>query len=298
MSVQRALSTVAVVGPFRCAIRIAPLLAASLLQIGCEPAELHPIEDEPFSCADEPWEAAKINPLRFIAHAGGEIDGRRYTNSREAIERAYENGLRLFELDLIETRDGRLVAAHDWKSWTEATGSVSVPPSLNEFKQSVLWDKYHPIDLEELAEWFARRPDAYLVTDKVTDFSKLVAGFPDVDRMLVEVFSVDDYSRAIKEGVRHPVLSLYAAVLSDGMDAVVAFLESQPVKFAAVPAKRVEPYRELLTRLQHNQACVYVFTSNDPGFLRKGFGRLFYGTYADGWSIDRGDCSGAHCDTY
>ena len=51
-------------------------------------------------------------PLRFIAHAGGRIEGMNYTNSLEALNNSYKNGFRLFELDIIETSDGEFVAAH------------------------------------------------------------------------------------------------------------------------------------------------------------------------------------------
>ncbi len=52
---------------------------------------------------------------RFIAHAGGEIDGHTYTNSLEALNLNYKKGFRLFELDIHETSDHKYVAVHDWK---------------------------------------------------------------------------------------------------------------------------------------------------------------------------------------
>ena len=43
--------------------------------------------------------------MRFIAHAGGSIDGHRYTNSLEALNENYQKGFRLFELYIIKTKD-------------------------------------------------------------------------------------------------------------------------------------------------------------------------------------------------
>ena len=43
-------------------------------------------------------------PLRFIAHAGGQIEGMNYTNSLEALNNSYKNGFRLFELILLKPR--------------------------------------------------------------------------------------------------------------------------------------------------------------------------------------------------
>src|SRR5690625_6358053 len=43
-----------------------------------------------------------------IAHAGGAIEGFNYTNSLEALNHAYDQGVRLFEMDILETSDGKL----------------------------------------------------------------------------------------------------------------------------------------------------------------------------------------------
>ena len=49
-----------------------------------------------------------------VAHAMGGIDGRLYTNTREAFLQNYSRGFRVFELDLAMTTDSALVLAHDW----------------------------------------------------------------------------------------------------------------------------------------------------------------------------------------
>ena len=64
----------------------------------------------PFECPSQEqvdWNQAKHDPTRFIAHAGGHINGRKYTNSQEAIMNSIESG-QLIELDLIVTQDGKL----------------------------------------------------------------------------------------------------------------------------------------------------------------------------------------------
>lgn len=50
---------------------------------------------------------------RFIAHALGGIDGKKYTNSLEALNEGYDNGIKLFEVDLSMTSDNVMVARHD-----------------------------------------------------------------------------------------------------------------------------------------------------------------------------------------
>jgi hypothetical protein len=273
-------------------------VVASMIQCGCDYLPLEAVRDTPFTCEDETWDEARVNPKRFIAHAGGQIDGRRYTNSLEALELAYKNGLRLFEFDLVKTSDGHLVAAHDWDSWRDATGSEVSVPSHQQFKESLLHEKYHTLDLSDLERWFARRTDSYLVTDKVMDFAALLGGFSLRDRLIVEVFSVDEYRRALNEGVQYPMLSLRAAMIEDGKEKVVSLLRTQPVKFVAVSSKIVGRNQGLLARLRRNHACVYVFTSSEPSFLQSTFDGLVYGAYADDWNIYNGTCSGQRCDTY
>ena len=274
------------------------VLASSWLQGGCDAIEVHAVPGEPFSCENEAWNEARINRHRYIAHAGGQIDGRRYTNSREALDMAYENGLRLFEFDLIKTSDGRLVAAHDWDWWRNATGSTATEPTHREFKELLLFEAYQTLDLHDLDRWFAEHADSYLVTDKVTDFRELVDGFAHNSRLIVEVFSVDDFRRARDEGVRHPMLSLGAALGNDGEDKIIALLQAEPVKFAAVSKKDLWRTKQMLAAMRRNEACVYVFTSSEPGYMREKFENVVYGAYTDSWNVNSGSCTDAPCDTY
>ena len=62
----------------------------------------------------------------YIAHAGGAIDGIRYTNSKEAILNSISKGAKYIELDLSLTRDGKLVAVHDWHWFNELTNTDSL----------------------------------------------------------------------------------------------------------------------------------------------------------------------------
>lgn len=73
---------------------------------------------------------------RFIAHAGGAVQGKTYTNSLEALNASYKKGFRLFELDIIKTSDGEFVAAHNWNLWQEQTGyQGDIPVSLEVFNR-------------------------------------------------------------------------------------------------------------------------------------------------------------------
>jgi hypothetical protein len=278
----------------------APLfvLAAVLVVTGCQDVEVHPVSGVPFGCDDEDWQSARKNPQRFIAHAAGEIDGHRYTNTREALDRGYESGLKLFEIDLIQTRDGRYVGAHDWDTWEAATGSATSPPMHREFKETLLFHRYRPLDLADLDRWFGERSDAYLVTDKISDFSALLAGFSHRPRLIVEVFSVDAYHRALAQGVLHPMLALAPALATDGSDKVLELLRTTPVKFVSIPARTMRRQGRLLAALRRNKTCVYAYTSSDPSFLERSIGKRIYGAYTDRWDMRLGNCDAKVCDTY
>jgi hypothetical protein len=171
-------------------------------------------------------------------------------------------------------------------------------PAHEQFKDMLLFGKYHPLDLSDLDQWFSQRTDTYLVTDKVVDFRSLVEGFTARDRLIVEVFRVDDYHRALEEGVLHPMLSLGAALANDGEDKIMELLRTQPVKFAAVASKTMRATERLLAGMRRNNTCVYAFTSSDARFLKRNIGKLIYGVYTDGWDVNSGICTGVECNTY
>jgi glycerophosphoryl diester phosphodiesterase len=53
-------------------------------------------------------------PAGFIAHAfGSPPTGETYTNSLEAFRESYSNGFRVFEVDMVRLKDGRIALAHD-----------------------------------------------------------------------------------------------------------------------------------------------------------------------------------------
>ena len=59
-----------------------------------------------------PAPALDIGKEKFIAHAAGEIDGFRYTNSLEAVQSAIDSGYRFIEMDMRQTLDGHYFGAH------------------------------------------------------------------------------------------------------------------------------------------------------------------------------------------
>ncbi|WP_123041714.1 phosphatidylinositol-specific phospholipase C/glycerophosphodiester phosphodiesterase family protein [Cohnella candidum] len=127
-----------------------------------------------------PADAASWLAHPLIAHALGGIDGHDLTNSREAFETNYAKGIRVFETDLMPTRNLKdLVAKHDWTKEQyqkfEQDEYVPVdgewyPLSLEEFLKVPINHRYTPLAWTDLLDLLATHPDAFLVLDtKFTD---------------------------------------------------------------------------------------------------------------------------------
>lgn len=110
--------------------------------------------------ATESWARCGMS----VAHALGGIDSLLYTDAREAFERNYARGFRVFEIDLRPTRDGVLVAAHDW--WTPArTPEFAGQPTLAEFERSRIYGRFSPLTARQALALLVTYPDARLVLD-------------------------------------------------------------------------------------------------------------------------------------
>ena len=132
----------------------------------------------------------------YIAHGGGSIDGHTYTNSKEAVLRAIENGSRYIEIDLSLTSDNQLVATHDWVTFNQQTDYLgdTAAISLSEFKSRKIYGKYTPLDYQDIDSIWHAYPYLNLVTDKISDVNLLDKFFHRLkNRMLVEAFSFEDY---------------------------------------------------------------------------------------------------------
>ena len=62
------------------------------------------------SCAGS---ARADEPVRLISHRGGVVDAQRPENSVGALEEAIRRGYWMVEMDIQESKDGRLVVHHD-----------------------------------------------------------------------------------------------------------------------------------------------------------------------------------------
>ncbi len=235
------------------------------------------------------YEEYKQDTMRYIAHAGGQIDGRTYTNSKEALDLNYKKGFRLFELDIIKTKDGKYVAAHDWQHWKKITNfNDSVPVTSEEFLKHKIYEKYTPLDMSGINEWFTSHKDAILVTDKINEPIKFSEEFIDPDRLMMELFSMSAVIKGIKANIKSSMPS--QCVIQHMTKMKIKNLEKIGVRNIAISRRFIAENIELLKDFKACNIQPYAFHINfdagmDEEYVTKYEMDYIYGIYADKWNF-------------
>lgn len=151
------------------------------------------------------------NEKHYIAHACSAIDGYRYTNCQEALDNAIAKGMTYIEIDLDLTSDGYLVATHGWDMFHSMVGdtdSASGPVSYVDFQRARYYGKYTPITYEYILKKWDEYPELVLVTDKISN-PEVIESFlsPLKHRMIVECFTLEDYTKIKQFGYKLPLYS-------------------------------------------------------------------------------------------
>lgn len=106
---------------------------------------------------------------RVMAHAMGGIDGFDYTNSLEAFEFNYDQGTRLFEIDLDTTVEGDICLTHTWEDFrtklTDIGGDIQKPLTTKEFKEAKIHGKYTPLLFTDVLKIMEEKKDFFLIID-------------------------------------------------------------------------------------------------------------------------------------
>lgn len=224
---------------------------------------------------------------KFIAHAGGIIEGRTYTNSLEALESSYNKGFRLFELDIIKTSDGHFVAAHDWNQWKEQQGRPDIP-TLDTFMMLKIHSKYTPMDMKAINNWFRNHRDAILVTDKINEPKEFVRQFVDRSRLMMELFTFE----AIKEA---KTLDIKDILLSEGIwdqlgNDKIKGMKDRGLQSMAISIRTINGQRALFQEMKEAGLRIYAFHIGNDGlkdeaYMARSGLDYCYGLYADDWQF-------------
>ncbi len=226
---------------------------------------------------------------RYIAHAGGEIDGKTYTNCLEALDLNYKRGFRLFELDIRKTIDGQFVAVHQWDDWIKYTNyKGKCPVSYKEFLSRKIDNKYTPLDMKRINQWFESHKDAILVTDKVNQPNEFIEQFCDKNRLMMELFTKDAVNKALK----YNILSVMPSqrMLSNISNKEIEKLAQQGIRHIVVSIDYAERHQKQIKKFQKNNIQPYVYGLNFVPYLNEQDITLFqmdyiYGIYAEKWNF-------------
>lgn len=110
-----------------------------------------------------------VNNHKYIMHAGGNINNVYYTNSYDALDINYQEGNRIFEIDLNFTSDNHLVLLHGWTEY-DYKSKLGVKYNkdnpimdLKTFKNTLLHKKYQTMSIEDLIRFMKKHPYSYFI---------------------------------------------------------------------------------------------------------------------------------------
>ena len=231
----------------------------------------------------------------FIAHAGGGYQDIAYTNSQEALTGSIENGYKLIELDLLVTKDKKIIASHDWgalegmckKKFTDKENIYY--KDLIDCKKLELKNnsQVNLITSDDINKFFSENNELILFTDKISDYLLLKKEFDFLDRIIVETQTKKNYIRAKFLGIKNPMFTF-----DDGRRNVY-FTYFFNVKLLAISTHNVnrEKYKKFLKSYYKKRGAVYAWSSNNLDFNNKYIGKLITGVYTDFWNFNSGVCS-------
>lgn len=233
----------------------------------------------PFRDTAEDWFA----PNRLIAHACGGIDGKTYTNSREALELAIEHEHRVIEIDLAMTWDKKIVLQHSWGG----------PPSYQEYMDTPILYLYEAMDIFDIFAVMKEYPDLYFVTDikgEAEERKEIIEqvvenarseGYEDVlDRFIIQIYEDADYD-AIKNiyPFSNWIYTLYVSGERD-FNRIAEFCLINNIPVVTMPTGWID-LGENIQVFETMNIKVYTHTTNDLDYVLSQNEQGVYGFYTD-----------------
>ena len=154
---------------------------------------------------------------RYIAHAGGAISERRYTNSLEAFELSAPI-VPIVELDVVQALDG-IIVAHDGQEKAYGLKSAFSDISIKEFETCRYAGAFSVMSLDTLcARMVTHKSHVVLDLKSSTDvdYRNSIAEVARVafkhgveDKLVPQVYSPDNYDAVLEQGLRNTILALW-----------------------------------------------------------------------------------------
>ena len=222
---------------------------------------------------------SKSKPI-LIAHAGGALNGNIYLNSKEAVKNAILNGFQYIELDLLETLDGDIIAAHDWKHFHKLTNYTinEQPITIQEASKRKILKNQTVLTSNEIYDIFMSHPNIYLVTDKIQNIDLLHKKFSNFkDRIIVEVFSLEKYNEVKQKGFFDSAF----CVSNDNL--LYKLVEENNINTVTLSAKNIS--NKIKWYKKHHNVVGFAF-SDVKGIVNNKKAILKYSPYIKYWYTD------------
>ncbi len=180
----------------------------------------------------EPAPVLNVGEEKYIAHAGGSINGIQYTNSSEAFIKAIDDGYRFIGFDLRLSLDGHYFGAHYIDDFNDNTGHPYqwlIPPTVSQIRERKILNRYTPLLLADIDEILDKYPHVMIDIDKGEDYPKMLQECPRPERMIIETTTPYRYIAARAAGFPYVAfdgydkeiieeLGIKILVLDDGID--------------------------------------------------------------------------------
>ncbi|MBW2466917.1 MAG: amidohydrolase [Deltaproteobacteria bacterium] len=226
-----------------------------------------------------------IMPPVYIAHAGGAVNNKIYTNSFEALNTNYEKGYRFFEIDFSWTADGEMVAIHDWhnafRQMFYVPQDITIPTKAR-FLQLETKTGLTQLSLEEILQWAKDQGDAYIITDVKNDnvkaLKKINTDFKKYKKIIIpQVYSYREYAEAERIGYNTIILTIYR-MKTNALE-LLNFSRNNTPFAITMPWKVAQS--GLAYQLYWNGMKVYAHTVNDIDLFNSLRKIGVYGIYTD-----------------
>ena len=209
----------------------------------------------------------------MIAHAGGGIDGKNYTNSLEALDVSYAKGFRFFELDFSWTSDNQLVCLHDWgKRFKLNFGfKTKQPLSLQQFQELLnKQEERHPCTLETLATWVASHQDSTIITDakynNLDAIKLIIKKYPELTKNLIpQFYQPSEYKVLKKMGFDRLIWILYQ--YEGKKSSVIEYAKNMDL--LAISMRGSQAKKRWAQELIKSNHTVFTYTVNNPKTKKK-----------------------------
>lgn len=234
-------------------------------------------------------DGSQVTVPNFIAHAGGTYMKYTYSNSKEALNNAYDLGYRLIEMDFYKTNekevDGRYVMLHSdevakWYFGSHAYDGLSYDEFLTYNKISYLT----LLTAEDLDQWLSEHQDVFIVGDKMSlkGYKELGDYYPYLKKALIpQVNSMSMYNAIKSYGYKNIIWTVYSTSYAANPKKIVGLSKSIQVVGLTMPYEIVPKLSQADIHAIQKYNKIYVHTINKAQDVEKLKKRGIQGFYTD-----------------